>query len=88
MITDIYISTSNIWTGISMERISRLRSKFTTDLAASYLSKSPGANRNMVMRRQVLYRKVTGRLVFFKDEIDRWADRCPGIPVDKLVSKN
>ena len=71
-----------------MEKISSIRIRFNTDQAASYLSKTPGAIRNMVLRRQIPYRKVTGRLVFFKDEIDLWEDRSPGMPVDKLISKN
>jgi hypothetical protein len=41
----------------------------------------------MVMRGQIPYRKVNGRLVFFRDEIDLWEDRSPGITVDKMISK-
>ena len=70
-----------------MENFSNIRVRFNTDQAAAYLSRTPGAIRNMVMRRQIPYRKVNGRLVFFKDEIDLWEDRSPGITVDKMILK-
>jgi hypothetical protein len=70
-----------------METYSNIRVRFSTDQAASYLNRTPGAIRNMVMRRQLPYRKFCGRLVFFKDEIDLLEDRSPGITVDKIISK-
>ena len=39
---------------------------------AQYLKRSPSAIRNLVMRRKIPYRKAGGRLIFFKEEIDRW----------------
>ena len=36
----------------------------------------------MVMRKQIPYRKVAGRLVLFTDELDDWMDRSPGLPLE------
>jgi len=63
-----------------------VRIHFNTTQAADYLHLSPGAVRNMVMRRQIPYRKVNGRLVFFKDELDRWMDSAPGVTIDELLN--
>jgi hypothetical protein len=69
----------------AMDISSNIRIRFNTGQVASYLGRTPGAIRNMVMRKQIPYRKVNGRLVFFKDEIDRWEDGCPGIRVENLL---
>ena len=54
------------------------------DELASYLKRSPSAIRNLVMRRQIPFRKVAGRLVFFQDEIDRWLNEAQGITLEEM----
>jgi hypothetical protein len=53
---------------------------------ASYIKRSPGAIRNLVMRRAIPYRKPAGRLIFLKDEIDRWIRMAPGKKLEEIVS--
>jgi hypothetical protein len=51
---------------------------------SKYIGRSPGAIRNLVMRRKIPFRKVAGRLVFFKDEIDAWIFGSPGVSWDDI----
>ena len=51
---------------------------------AKYLKRTPSAIRNLVMRRQIPFRKVAGRLVFFQDEIDRWLNEAQGITLEEM----
>jgi excisionase family DNA binding protein len=71
-----------------MKTFSTIRIRFNTNQAAEYLGRTLGAIRNMVLRRQIPFRKVGGRLIFFKDEIDRWEDGCPGITAENLLAAN
>jgi hypothetical protein len=50
--------------------------------------RTAGAIRNLVMRRQIPYRKVGGRLVFLKSEIIEWLDRSPGLRPEDLSIAN
>jgi excisionase family DNA binding protein len=52
-----------------------------------YLKRSPGAIRNLVLRRAVPYRKPAGRLLFDKDEIDKWIHDSEGVSFDELQTK-
>jgi hypothetical protein len=70
-----------------MENIFVTRDSFTTKELASYIDKSSDAIRNMVLRRQVPFRKLNGRLIFFKTEIDMWAEKSPGVRAETLISK-
>lgn len=51
---------------------------------ASYIKRSRGAIRNLVLRRAIPYRKPAGRLLFVKEEIDRWIQMSPGEKLDKI----
>jgi len=46
---------------------------------AEFLGRSEGAIRNLVLRRVIPYRKVAGRLVFLKSEIESWIAKSPGM---------
>ena len=51
-----------------------------TNQAAEYIGRSPGALRNLVMRREIPFRKVAGRLVFLRDELEKWlSDPADGL---------
>ena len=52
---------------------------------AEFLKRSPGAIRNLVLRRSIPFRKVAGRLVFLKDEIDEWIQKAPGLRLKDLL---
>ena len=63
------------------------RLNLNTKQAAARINRSPGAVRNMVMRQQIPYRKVAGRLVFFTDELDAWLDQSPGVRLEDFKSE-
>ena len=53
-----------------------------------YLGKrSAGAVRNLVMRRKIPFRKVGGRLVFLKNEINEWVLTAPGVKLEDLKNE-
>jgi excisionase family DNA binding protein len=53
--------------------------------AAEYLERSPGAIRNLVLRRKIPFRKVGGRLVFIEEEIRTWIEKAPGMTLDDCL---
>jgi hypothetical protein len=55
----------------------------TTDECADFIGRTPGAVRNLVMRRMIPYRKPAGRLVFLKSEIEKWIVQSPGLTIDQ-----
>jgi len=60
-------------------------SKYLTVTELSeYLKRSPGSIRNLVLRRQIPYRKPAGRLLFDRDEIDLWITSSEGISLEEI----
>ena len=55
---------------------------------SKYISRTPSAIRNLVMRRKVPYRRLSGRLAFLKNEIDAWINNSPGLRVDEILKKH
>ena len=53
-----------------------------TNQVARFLNRSPGAIRNLVMRRDIPFRKVSGRLIFLREEIVAWIENAPGVRVE------
>jgi excisionase family DNA binding protein len=51
---------------------------------SKYIKRSAGAIRNLVLRRKIPYRKVGGRLLFDKDEIDKWIKTSEGISLEEI----
>jgi predicted DNA-binding transcriptional regulator AlpA len=51
---------------------------------SSYLKRSKGAIRNLVLRRAIPYRKPAGRLIFLKEEIDQWVQMAPGKSLEEI----
>jgi len=49
-----------------------------------YLKRSPGAVRNLVLRRQIPFRKPSGRLLFSREEIDLWVEQSEGVSIEEL----
>ena len=47
--------------------------------------RSPGAVRNLVMRRAIPFRKAGGRLVFLRSEIEFWIENSPGVKPDEII---
>jgi hypothetical protein len=60
---------------------------FDVNELSSYIKRSPGSIRNLVLRRQIPFRKPAGRLVFIKQEIDEWIIKSEGIGLDQLQGK-
>jgi hypothetical protein len=50
----------------------------SVDELSTYIKRSKGAIRNLVLRRAIPYRKPAGRLIFLKKEIDEWIRMAPG----------
>lgn len=57
---------------------------FTVNQISNYLNRSPGAIRNLVLRRAIPYRKPAGRLLFDRLEIDLWIKKSGGIGSEQL----
>jgi len=51
---------------------------------AKFLGRSPGAVRNLVMRRGIPYRKLAGRLIFLKHELEEWIESSEGVKINDL----
>lgn len=68
--------------GLDLEGIDK--TVWNTFELAEFLGRSPGAVRNLVMRRAVPYRKLAGRLVFLKREILAWVEKAPGLKLEDL----
>ena len=58
----------------------------TIDELSSYIRRSKGAIRNLVLRRAIPYRKPAGRLLVLKEEIDEWVQNAPGRKLEELVN--
>jgi hypothetical protein len=63
-------------------------SYFDVDGLSSYIHRSTGAVRNLVLRRAIPFRKPAGRLLFDKDEIDQWIEKSPGISLKEMNSES
>lgn len=46
--------------------------------------RTPAAIRNLCMRRKIPFRRVAGRLLFLKNEIDLWIHNSPGVTLEDL----
>src|SRR5437867_10757121 len=52
---------------------------------AQMLGRSEGAVRQMVWRRQLPHRKVQGRVVFVRHEIETLIEKSPGVRLDEIL---
>lgn len=57
---------------------------WNTSEVAKFIGRSPGSVRNLVLRRAIPYRKVAGRLVFIRSEIEVWIEEAPGLRLKDL----
>jgi len=51
---------------------------------SNFLKTTPKAIRNKVMRRQIPFRKLAGRVVFIEDEIIAWIESAPGVTLAEI----
>ena len=51
--------------------------------AGELIRRSPPAMRNLVMRKQIPFRKVAGRLVFIRSELEKWVEGSPGVRLEE-----
>lgn len=54
-----------------------------TEQVGRFINRSPGAVRNLVMRRKIPFRKPGGRLVFLRSEIEEWIKQAPGLTLEE-----
>lgn len=54
---------------------------------SEYIKRSPGAIRNLVLRRKIPFRKPGGRLLFDLEEIDAWVNESEGVSFEKIWSR-
>ncbi len=64
-----------------------MKKYLTVSELSGYIRRSPGAIRNLVMRRKIPYCKPGGRLLFDQEEIDRWIQLSAGISLDEIEEK-
>jgi len=69
------------------DEISKLRYLGIPEVS-QYVRRSPGAVRNLVLRRAIPYHKPGGRLLFDREEIDRWVKGSEGISLEKINDEN
>lgn len=63
----------------------RLEKAFlNTEEVSALIGRSPGAVRNLVLRRQIPFRKPGGRLMFLRSEILLWIESAPGLRINEL----
>lgn len=60
----------------------------SSEVAVLLRRKTPAAIRNMVLRRQIPYRKIGGKLLFLKSEIMEMVDKAPGMTVQEWRKRN
>jgi hypothetical protein len=51
--------------------------------AGEMIRRSPAAIRNLVLRKQIPFRKVAGRLVFLRSELEQWVEGSPGVRLEE-----
>ena len=56
----------------------------TTEQCAVLIGRTPGAVRNLVMRRKIPFRKNGGRLLYLRSEIEEWVEGSPGLSLSDL----
>lgn len=61
-----------------------MKDYLTVNDLSEMIGRSPGAIRNLVLRRRIPYRKPGGRLLFLAEEIYRWIDQAEGVKVEDL----
>jgi len=49
-----------------------------------YIRRTPGAIRNLVLRKAIPFRKPGGRLLFIREEIDEWVKRSAGVSFQQI----
>lgn len=54
---------------------------FNTEEASKFVKRTPGAMRNLVMRKAIPFRKPAGRLIFLRSELEEWIRSAPGITI-------
>jgi hypothetical protein len=61
---------------------------FDVQSLSHYIPRSPGAIRNLVLRRTIPFRKVGGRLIFEREEIDKWIRSSEGLSFDEIKAES
>ena len=59
----------------------------STKQLSDVIHRTEPAIRNLVMRRQIPFRKPGGRLLFVRSEIERWVNNAPGISLEEIETE-
>jgi hypothetical protein len=68
-----------VWPFYLGNQMDGIKEYLNTYECAELMGRSPGAIRNLVMRRSIPFRKVSGRLMFLRSELERWIQYSPGL---------
>lgn len=55
----------------------------SVDATSTHYGQTEKALRGLVARKQIPYRKLGGRIVFLKRELDQFFDKLPGVRLDE-----
>ncbi len=61
---------------------------FDLQRLSEYIFRSKGAIRNLVLRRQIPYKKPAGRLLFIREEIDEWILASEGMSFNEVTKES
>lgn len=56
----------------------------STTECGDLIGRSAPAIRNLVLRRQIPFRKPAGRLLFLRSEVERWISQSPGLKLEEI----
>ena len=59
----------------------------TTEAGLFIGKRSPAAVRNLVLRKKIPFRKVGGRLIFLRSELEAWVNDAPGVRLEEIQMK-
>ena len=51
---------------------------------AAFIGRTPSAVRKLCLRRAIPFRKPGGRLVFIRNELERWVENAPGVELKDI----
>ncbi len=60
---------------------------FSTKQLSGFIHRTEPAIRNLVMRRQIPFRKPGGRLLFVREEIEKWVMDSEGVSYEDLQNE-
>jgi len=69
------------------EKLKRREYLSPVGVAEEYPFTSPGAVRTLASRRRIPFRKIGGKLIFLRRELDAWIEDSPGLTINEYQRK-